>query len=434
MSTRDKDAGRRAKKKKRQLDTFDSSLGGNSGELSSKTVLDDKERACLTKIESCCVIYNFLVPDSDVEKKEAKTKTLMEILQFVHERDGLIPEPIFAGIVKMFSVNIFRNLPPNENSDFDPEEDEQKFDPAWPHLHIVYEIFLRCVEFGHFKIDHGKKYLTEKFIFSFLEMFNAEDPRERDMLKTILHRIYAKIVMIRLYIRKQMNYIFYRYIYEQESFNGTAELLEICGSIINGFNLPLKEEHKDFFRRILLPLFKTNHLSVFHPQLIYCIVQFLEKDPKLTETAITQMLRYWPKTCSHKEVIFLAGVEEIFDVIEPNQFVKIEVPLFQQIAKCIVSPHFQVAERALYFWNNEYLLSLLNKHITTVMPIVFPSVYKAKDHWNKAIVALAYNVLKSFMEMDSELFDLLIQPYLKKKGDDSQSDSEPGNYSSGEDT
>lgn len=84
-------------------------------------------------------------------------------------------------------------------------------------------------------------------------------------------------------------------------------------------------------------------MSVFHPQLIYCVVQFLEKDPNLTEVAINHMLKMWPKTCSHKEVLFLAGIEEIFDVIESSQFVKIQTPLFKQIAKCIVSPHFQVS-------------------------------------------------------------------------------------------
>lgn len=35
-----------------------------------------------------------------------------------------------------------------------------------------------------------------------------------------------------------------RFIFETERHNGVAELLEILGSIINGFALPLKEEHK----------------------------------------------------------------------------------------------------------------------------------------------------------------------------------------------
>lgn len=40
--------------------------------------------------------------------------------------------------------------------------------------------------------------------------------------------------------------------------------------------------------------------------------------------------------------MFLGELEEILDVIEPTQFVKIQDPLFKQIARCVSSPHFQV--------------------------------------------------------------------------------------------
>jgi len=45
-----------------------------------------------------------------------------------------------------------------------------------------------------------------------LELFDSEDPRERDFLKTILHRIYGKFLGLRAYIRKQINNIFYRFV------------------------------------------------------------------------------------------------------------------------------------------------------------------------------------------------------------------------------
>lgn len=40
--------------------------------------------------------------------------------------------------------------------------------------------------------------------------------------------------------------------------------------------------------------------------------------------------------------MFLGEIEEILDVIEPSQFVKVQEVLFRQIAKCVSSPHFQV--------------------------------------------------------------------------------------------
>ena len=112
--------------------------------------------------------------------------------------------------------------------------------------------------------------------------------------------------------------------------------------------------------QVLLPLHKVRSLSVYHPQLAYCVVQFLEKDPSLTEPVIMSLLRYWPKVHSPKEVMFLNELEEILDVIEPAEFQKVMVPLFNQLTKCVSSPHFQVAERALYYWNNEYVFSSLH--------------------------------------------------------------------------
>lgn len=46
-----------------------------------------------------------------------------------------------------------------------------------------------------------------------------------------------------------------------------------CCSIINGFALPLKEEHKLFLERVLIPLHKARCLSPFHQQLTYCMQQ-----------------------------------------------------------------------------------------------------------------------------------------------------------------
>nr|CAD7200259.1 unnamed protein product [Timema douglasi] len=243
-----------------------------------------------------------------------------------------------------FAVNLFRTLPPSSNpngAEFDPEEDEPTLEAAWPHLQLVYEFFLRFLESPDFQPNAAKRFIDQKFVLQLLELFDSEDPRERDFLKTTLHRIYGKFLGLRAYIRKQINNIFYRFIYETEHHNGIAELLEILGSIINGFALPLKEEHKVFLLKVLLPLHKVKSLSVYHPQLAYCVVQFLEKDPSLTEPVIRCLLKFWPKTHSPKEVMFLNELEEILDVVEPAEFQKVMDHLFRQLAKCVSSPHFQ---------------------------------------------------------------------------------------------
>ncbi|CAK1550538.1 unnamed protein product [Leptosia nina] len=372
----------------------------------------DQEELFIHKLRQCCITFDFMDPVADLKGKEIKRATLNELVEYITVGRGVLTEPVYPEMIRMISTNLFRTLPPSDNPDFDPEEDDPTLEASWPHLQIVYEFFLRVLESADFQPTIGKKVIDQKFVLQLLDLFDAEDPRERDFLKTVLHRIYGKFLGLRAYIRKQINNIFLRFIYETEHFNGVAELLEILGSIINGFALPLKSEHKQFLVKVLLPLHKVKCLALYQGQLAYCVVQFLEKDATLTEPVVRGLLKLWPKTCSQKEVMFLGEMEEILDVIEPSEFVKIQEPLFKQIAKCVSSPHFQVAERALYYWNNEYVLSLIEENNQVIMPIMFPALYRmSKEHWNQTIIPFIYNVLKTFMEMNSKLFDELTFNY-----------------------
>ncbi|XP_049724549.1 serine/threonine-protein phosphatase 2A 56 kDa regulatory subunit alpha isoform isoform X2 [Elephas maximus indicus] len=360
-------------------------------QLRDATSNEQQELFC-QKLQQCCVLFDFMDSVSDLKSKEIKRATLNELVEYVSTNRGVIVESAYSDIVKMISANIFRTLPPSENPDFDPEEDEPTLEASWPHIQLVYEFFLRFLESPDFQPSIAKRYIDQKFVQQLLELFDSEDPRERDFLKTVLHRIYGKFLGLRAFIRKQINNIFL--------------------SIINGFALPLKAEHKQFLMKVLIPMHTAKGLALFHAQLAYCVVQFLEKDATLTEPVIRGLLKFWPKTCSQKEVMFLGEIEEILDVIEPTQFRKIEEPLFKQISKCVSSSHFQVAERALYFWNNEYILSLIEENIDKILPIMFGSLYKiSKEHWNPTIVALVYNVLKTLMEMNGKLFDDLTSSY-----------------------
>uniref|UniRef100_A0A8C5PD48 Serine/threonine protein phosphatase 2A regulatory subunit n=1 Tax=Leptobrachium leishanense TaxID=445787 RepID=A0A8C5PD48_9ANUR len=361
--------------------------------LKDATSNDQQELFC-QKLQQCCVLFDFMDSISDLKSKEIKRATLNELVEYVSTNRGVIVDSAYPDIIKMISSNIFRTLPPSDNPDFDPEEDEPTLEASWPHIQLVYEFFLRFLESPDFQPSVAKRFVDQKFVQQLLELFDSEDPRERDFLKTVLHRIYGKFLGLRAFIRKQINNIFLRFIYETEHYNGVAELLEILGSIINGFALPLKAEHKQFLMKVLIPMHTAKGLALFHAQVI------------------RGLLKFWPKTCSQKEVMFLGEIEEILDVIEPTQFKKIQEPLFKQISKCVSSSHFQVAERALYFWNNEYILSLIEENIDKILPIMFGSLYKiSKEHWNPTIVALVYNVLKTLMEMNGKLFDELTGSY-----------------------
>ena len=78
------------------------------------------------------------------------------------------------------------------------------------YLQLVYEFFLRFLESPDFQPSIGKKVIDQKFVLQLLELFDSEDPRERDFLKTVLHRIYGKFLGLRAFIRKQINNFFLR--------------------------------------------------------------------------------------------------------------------------------------------------------------------------------------------------------------------------------
>jgi len=389
------------------------------------TPQNEQQELFIKKLQQCCVVFDFMDPVADLKSKEIKRACLNELVDYITATRNVLTEPAYPEIVRMIACNIFRTLPPSENPDFDPEEDEPTLEASWPHLQNVYEFFLRFLESPDFQPSLAKKYIDQRFVLQLLELFDSEDPRERDFLKTVLHRIYGKFLGLRAFIRKQINNIFLRFIYETEHFIGVGELLEILGSIINGFALPLKTEHRQFLMKVLIPLHKSRRLCLYHAQLAYCVVQFLEKDAALTEDVIKGLLKFWPKTSSQKEVMFLGEIEEILDVIEPTQFQRIQEELFRQIARCVSSPHFQVAERALYFWNNEYIMNLIEENSNVVLPIMFPALYRiSKDHWNQTIVALVYNVLKTFMEMNSKLFDDLTANYKMERQKEKKKEKE----------
>ncbi|MBA0767859.1 hypothetical protein Gotri_016712 [Gossypium trilobum] len=385
------------------------------------TPVSERQNLFMRKLQICCFLFDFTDVLKSAREKEIKRQTLLELVDYIQSGSGKITEICQEEMIKMVGINIFRSLPPasHENTGqgaSDPEEEEPYLDPTWPHLQIVYELLLRYVVSSDTDTKVAKKYIDHSFILKLLDLFDSEDPREREFLKTILHRIYGKFMVHRPFIRKAINNIFYRFIYETERHSGTGELLEILGSIINGFALPMKEEHKLFLVRALIPLHKPKPIAMYHQQLSYCIIQFVEKDYKLADTVIRGLLKYWPLTNCQKEVLFLGELEEVLEATQSAEFQRCMVPLFRQIARCLNSLHFQVAERALFLWNNEHIVNLIALNRQVILPIIFEALERnIHGHWNQAVHGLTMNVRKMFMEMDADLFDECQREFAEKE-------------------
>jgi len=76
----------------------------------------------------------------------------------------------------------------------------------------------------------------------------------------------------------------------------------------------------------------------------------------------------------------------------------------------------QVAERALFLWNNEHIVSLIAQNRSVILPIIFEALEKnIQSHWNQAVHGLTANVRKMFLEMDVQLFEQCQRDYEEKQ-------------------
>jgi len=397
--------------------------------LLSETPMLKREALFRQKLQLCHVIFDCEdFEGQDVKGREIKRETLVELAEYINSPVGqkILTEALMPDIVEMARINLFRTLPP-PTEDFDPEEDEPQMEPQWPHLQLVYELFLRFIVSTEVNGKVAKKYVDQSFLRQWIELFDAEDPRfvppphhpflffalihpltldimtpfthhrERDYVKTVLHRMYGKFMSHRSFIRKAISQVFFRYIYETGRYNGIGELLEILGSIINGFAIPLKKEHLQFLERALIPLHKTRGVALYHPQLSYCISQYVEKDPDTIVPIVRGLIRFWPWSSAFKQVLFLNEVEEILELCRPEQLSLVQDDFAYLLSACLSSPHFQVTERALYYWNSENLCSnvLSQAKAASLLPLVFaPLSRSAQGHWNQTVEGLAQSVLK----------------------------------------
>ncbi|KAK4403922.1 Serine/threonine protein phosphatase 2A regulatory subunit B' beta isoform [Sesamum angolense] len=158
----------------------------------------DRHVVFIRKVLVCCFFFDFSDTMKSAREKEIKRQTLAELVDIVQSGSCKLNEIMQEDMVKMISMNIFRCLPPapHENSGADggdPEEDDMFMDPAWPHLQLVYELLLRYVVSPDTDTKLAKRFIDHSFVTKLLELFDSEDMREREYLKTIVHRIYGRV-------------------------------------------------------------------------------------------------------------------------------------------------------------------------------------------------------------------------------------------------
>lgn len=117
--------------------------------------------------------------------------------------------PNLSHVMKMIEKNIFRPLPNKKKSNLafseTGVEQEEEVDPAWQHIQGIYEFFLQLIMNESADVKSMKGYITPLFVNRFMDLLHTEETLEREYLKNILHKLYAKLVPRRKMIRKAIN-------------------------------------------------------------------------------------------------------------------------------------------------------------------------------------------------------------------------------------
>eukprot|EP01084_Bolivina_argentea_P046871 86336_1 len=203
---------------------------------------------------------------------EMKRRFLSELLKYIKNdsvNNQWFNNDRIIAIIPTITTSVFRSFPATcTNKAF--------ADPYWSILELIYDILQRFV--NKVSLETLQTYIDRSLLSNMIQLSNSPNPFERECLKQILHSIYRRCKCFRADIRTAINNYFYCMIYSNQLYNGIADLLEILSSIINGFIIPLKSENISLLTHVFIPMHKVSFLSQFHKQLLYCILQLIQKD------------------------------------------------------------------------------------------------------------------------------------------------------------
>eukprot|EP00930_Biecheleria_cincta_P103251 TRINITY_DN951_c1_g1_i2.p1 TRINITY_DN951_c1_g1~~TRINITY_DN951_c1_g1_i2.p1 ORF type:complete len:1028 (-),score=253.84 TRINITY_DN951_c1_g1_i2:195-3278(-) len=416
------------------------------------------------KLNACCEIYDFSKDDKQPDK-DGKRLTLLEILEFlpagekkekteekvkdakkdkkdkkdkdkdknknkkgsdagsnvdsVDESEGgrklQLNKAITRALVDCVKANAFRTLTAQRERTpmdlLDGEDEDPFLEPTWPHLELVYEMLAKLLSSKDLDTSVAQQGGMDKHLLTgLLGLFESEDPREREVLKSLIIKFFNRIPPLRSSVRRGIQSFCMRAVYLEGAEApqiGVAEVLEVLGSrVVGAFATPLKEEHKDLLLKVLLPLYKLDTLMFFYTQLKELVRVFCKKESILAKQVIFSLLRYWPVTAGAKQTVFLSEIEELFHMLPSSEVKHVTSPVVKRLAECIAQPNSEVAERALVFWRNSAMVRYTVQYSRDVMPTVVSGLYgNITKAWAGGVMAKTLEVLKNLMEADHELFD-----------------------------
>ena len=154
-----------------------------------------------------------------------------------------------------------------------------------------------------------------------------------------------------------------------------------------------------------MPLHKTMYIFEYFEPLVYCLSMYLQKDETLVVVIVKKMIRFWPKQNSRKEMLMLNELEEFITDVSQEIFVPIAEIVAKQLARCVQSDHFQIAQRSVQMFENSTVLELLQMNSEIMYPILIPAMSKnLTKHWNRLVQDINFNAIQQLKNNDRRAY------------------------------
>ena len=327
------------------------------------------------KIELIKITYDFINLNKDEYLKEERKNAINILIQILSNEKyySRLIIPNISFIIEMIEENIFNN---NNNKNRNEKEIQEYLDS----INNIYDILYILINNKECKAQILKEYIKFDFLNKLVNLFKSDIYNERENLKIILHQLYYKLTSKRRLIRGIItNYLNFNII-SLNQINGAAELLEVMASIILGYTIPLKDEHINFFKNTIIPLYQMEKCNCFFNNLNRCSMLFLEKDSSLSIILLEKIMEYFSFQSYKIKILFLNEIENILDFCEIEKINLLVEKLFKIIVGCFSEYNITLKEKALSFFENEIFVCIIKRYINISFTIILPKIYYFRNN------------------------------------------------------
>jgi serine/threonine-protein phosphatase 2A regulatory subunit B' len=336
----------------------------------------------LPRFQLCQTLCDFTDLESDLEAKEVKLAVLQDLDSVFADKSLLVnwPPGLFQAFHRMVIVNLFRELPPVPPSLLAGIDEPVFADVAWSHLQPVYSLLLKYQQ-----ANPRDSRFDLRFCKLMIGNLHASDRNERELVLLYISRYIAARRENQCPVLSKFHYMLHLYLEGAICPWPVTNILRFYASHYQdpGMNSPF---YRNLFRCDLAALLTARHVSLFYQPLTSLLEAIVEADPPFAVRFVDDAIKRWPLGAPAKQPVFLNVITFLLERTPRHLFERFVPRVFVFLARCVRSPHAQVAMLALRVWSNARIAANIAVFASQIAPCVADAVGRVStSHWDPAV-------------------------------------------------